>query len=273
MNATKTLSDPASNATQCSSRHSNGGLRTSIPEPFSGRRDSFLPVFPAWRTELGFHGRRGSRNASTPERRFGSARSPLRAVLSARLAPRHAHCAEPFGGAGSPARCFLYIHRKNLVFDFTQGTVASWVLQAAYSKALNRRKRFHRDPSAPPIPIGVVDRLRGSEIDSQRVMDRLTAEELLRLAIAELTEHQRETLWLHFSDGYTLREIGVKRKERMENTRHHYYRGIENLRRAIAKAALIVYCQVRPSSPDRQYVISVRPFFLLVVPCSAWALK
>ena len=29
----------------------------------------------------------------------------------------------------------------------------------------------------------------------------------------ELTEHQRETLWLYFPDGYTLREISTKWRE------------------------------------------------------------
>ena len=53
-------------------------------------------------------------------------------------------------------------------------------------------------------------------------------------ALAGLPEHQRETLWLYFSDGYTLLEISRRRKERLGNTRHHFYRGIQSLRKAIA---------------------------------------
>lgn len=65
-------------------------------------------------------------------------------------------------------------------------------------------------------------------------MDRLSASKLIQLALADLPKHQRETLWLCFWDGYTLLEIGKRRKERLGNTWDHFYRGIENLRRAIA---------------------------------------
>jgi hypothetical protein len=43
--------------------------------------------------------------------------------------------------------------------------------------------------------------------------DKLSAERLVQPALMELTEHQRETLWLYFPDGYTLREISTKRRE------------------------------------------------------------
>ena len=128
---------------------------------------------------------------------------------------------------------FLYIHRKSALFDPGRGTVASWVLQVAYSKSLNRRKRVYAAPSSSPVPISVADRLPHPDMDPQRVVEQLSAGKLMQLALAHLPEHQRETLWLYFSDGYSLREISRRRKERLGNTRHHFYRGIKNLRRAI----------------------------------------
>jgi RNA polymerase sigma-70 factor (ECF subfamily) len=45
-----------------------------------------------------------------------------------------------------------------------------------------------------------------------------------------LSEDQRETLRLHFFDGYTFAEIAQKMGQPLENVRHHYYRGLDKLR-------------------------------------------
>jgi RNA polymerase sigma-70 factor, ECF subfamily len=128
---------------------------------------------------------------------------------------------------------FLYIHRKSALFVPARGTVASWVLQVAYSKSLNRRRQVYAAPSSSPVGMSVLDHLTHPDMDPQRVVDKLSAGKLVRLALPDLPEHQRETLWLYFSDGYSLREISKRRKERLGNTRHHFYRGIETLRRTI----------------------------------------
>jgi RNA polymerase sigma-70 factor, ECF subfamily len=132
---------------------------------------------------------------------------------------------------------FLYIHRKSALFDPARGTVASWVLQVAHSKSLNRRKQTYAAPSSSPVPISMLDRLPDPDMGPERVVDRLSAGRLIQIALAELPEHQRETLWLYFSDGYSLREISRRRKERLGNTRHHFYRGIEILRRTVVANA------------------------------------
>jgi len=46
-----------------------------------------------------------------------------------------------------------------------------------------------------------------------------------------LSDDQRETLRLHFFEGYTLGEIAVKLGQPHGNVRHHYYRGLERLRK------------------------------------------
>ncbi len=46
-----------------------------------------------------------------------------------------------------------------------------------------------------------------------------------------LSEDQRETLRLHFFDGYNLSEISEKVGQPLGNVRHHYYRGMDKLRK------------------------------------------
>jgi RNA polymerase sigma-70 factor (ECF subfamily) len=49
--------------------------------------------------------------------------------------------------------------------------------------------------------------------------------------LKSLTEDQREILRLHFFEGYTLAEIGEKVAQPLGNVRHHYYRGLDKLRK------------------------------------------
>jgi RNA polymerase sigma-70 factor (ECF subfamily) len=48
-----------------------------------------------------------------------------------------------------------------------------------------------------------------------------------------LSENQRETLRLHFFEGYTLNEVAAKLNQTGGNIRNHYFRGLDRLRRQI----------------------------------------
>ncbi len=56
--------------------------------------------------------------------------------------------------------------------------------------------------------------------------------------LESLSEKQRDTLRLFFLEGYTFDEIAAKFGETAGNVRHHYYRGLENLRRHIFAAQI-----------------------------------
>ena len=51
-----------------------------------------------------------------------------------------------------------------------------------------------------------------------------------------LSEIQRQTLGLHLLDGYTFEEIAVKLDQSRGNVKHHYFRGLEKLRKQIFSA-------------------------------------
>jgi DNA-directed RNA polymerase specialized sigma subunit len=56
--------------------------------------------------------------------------------------------------------------------------------------------------------------------------------------VEDLTEDQRETLRLHFFEGYTFTEIAEKLGQSYANVRNHHYRSLEKLRRHLAEDEL-----------------------------------
>jgi RNA polymerase sigma-70 factor (ECF subfamily) len=122
---------------------------------------------------------------------------------------------------------FLWLFQKAKLFDASKGTAVSWIIQIAYHRAINRRRylivRQHYD--APTID--------ESQIASNRqhlFIDEIVARALLDRCREQLSQEQLYTLELHFFEGYTLREIADKTRQTLGNVRHHYYRGLEQLR-------------------------------------------
>ena len=58
----------------------------------------------------------------------------------------------------------------------------------------------------------------------------------LRKALDEMSDDQRETLRLYFFEGYTLEEISARLGQAAGNVKHHYYRGLDKLRRYIPRS-------------------------------------
>jgi len=99
---------------------------------------------------------------------------------------------------------FLYILRRGCMFDPARGTVASWVLQLTYSRSLNRRNGYLTRLSLRAVPVHVATDLADPETGADGATEKLSARKVVRLALAELTEAQRETLHLYFFEGYSL---------------------------------------------------------------------
>jgi RNA polymerase sigma-70 factor (ECF subfamily) len=123
---------------------------------------------------------------------------------------------------------FLEIYRRVGQFDPRRGTLKVWLLQFAYSRSMHRRnylqvRQFHKH----------VDLAEVEEELGHWSRQRLDLPETMRLAsevLAVLPEAQRQTIEMFFFEGLTLAEISERRNEKFSNVRHHYYRGLEQLR-------------------------------------------
>jgi RNA polymerase sigma-70 factor (ECF subfamily) len=133
---------------------------------------------------------------------------------------------------------FLYIHRKSSLFDSAKSSARSWIFQIAYTQAFLRRRHLKShgfyasgiaDRSLDPDP-----RTRsGAEYD--QTVEGLFGKNGWRKILDALTREQRETLRLHFFEGYTLAEIAEKLGQSYANIRNHHYRGLEKLRKHLAE--------------------------------------
>jgi len=132
---------------------------------------------------------------------------------------------------------FWYVFRKSGLFDKNKGSARSWLYQIAYTQAFLRRRHLkgHGFYSS-----GIEDKARESEPLSRPVSDYEESAEARfgrtewRRAWGSLSQEQRQTLGLHFIEGYTFQEIAGKLGQSYANVRNHYYRGLEKLRQHLA---------------------------------------
>ena len=135
---------------------------------------------------------------------------------------------------------FLFIHREAMVFDGSKSSGRSWIVQMTYRKAISRRRyltaRGHYKNSELDCCVPGFAGATTLAYDSS--VEALLGREGLKKVMRDLTAEQHETLRLHFYEGYTLAEIGKKLGQSVGNVRHHYYRGLEKLRKQMRESKL-----------------------------------
>ena len=130
--------------------------------------------------------------------------------------------------------CFLYVYRKALAFEPSRGSAKVWIVQVAYSRARDRKAHLSRRGFYVRKDIDSLeleDTLAGQEDVESEIGARLDFGRL-ECAFNDLTALQRETLKLFYFEDMGLREISERLHEPLGNVRHHFYRGLERLRRS-----------------------------------------
>jgi RNA polymerase sigma-70 factor, ECF subfamily len=127
---------------------------------------------------------------------------------------------------------FLYVYRKSTLFDPSRGSAKAWIVQIAFHRALDRkahlaRRGFYLGTDIDPLHDTLLDQT-DVEREIGAEMNRLHLER----AFEELPEIQRRTLDLFYFQGLELREISERLNEPLGNVRHHFYRGLERLRKS-----------------------------------------
>ena len=128
---------------------------------------------------------------------------------------------------------FIFIQRKCVVFDCSKSSARSWIVQMTYHRAIERRRYLTtRQFYSRADSEGMRDRLVGTPTDeSDYSAEAVFGRNGLEKVFESLSEDQRKTLRLYFFEGYTLAEIAEKLSQPYANVRHHYYRGLEKLRK------------------------------------------
>jgi RNA polymerase sigma-70 factor, ECF subfamily len=119
----------------------------------------------------------------------------------------------------------IFLQRSN--YDWTRGSVKTWIAQFAHFKALIKRRYIQTRE------LTNLDEL--SEFESGMLRFGASQGALERAAFVEeclavLNPRQRRTVELIHFDGYTLVETAAVLKQSLANTRNIYYRGLKALR-------------------------------------------
>jgi RNA polymerase sigma-70 factor (ECF subfamily) len=133
---------------------------------------------------------------------------------------------------------FLYIYKKSSLFDGSKGTVKNWISQIALHRALDRKSHLARRGFYAGTELESLDDTLSGETDLDREIGARLNRAQLEKAFAQLPPLQRKTLGLFYFEGLELREISEKLSEPFGNTRHHFYRGLERLRKCSFVQAL-----------------------------------
>jgi RNA polymerase sigma-70 factor (ECF subfamily) len=128
---------------------------------------------------------------------------------------------------------FLFVQRNCAVFDSSKSSAGSWIVHMAYQRAIERRRylatrHFYKHED-------ILNRARyvvgNPTVENDYSAEAVFGRNGLEKVLGSLSEDQRETLRLHFFEGYTMAEISAKLGQPLGNVRHHFYRGLDKLRK------------------------------------------
>jgi RNA polymerase sigma-70 factor, ECF subfamily len=129
---------------------------------------------------------------------------------------------------------FFSLYQKALQFDPAKGSAKSWMVQIAFSRSRDRRAHLWRRGFYSGTDIDSLDDTLQGQGDIEREVGlRIDFSHLLS-AFEDLTQMQRTTLALFYFQGLELKEISQRLNEPFGNVRHHFYRGLERLRKSPA---------------------------------------
>jgi RNA polymerase sigma-70 factor (ECF subfamily) len=136
---------------------------------------------------------------------------------------------------------FLFVFRKSATFDSSRCSVRSWIVQMTYHRAIDRRRylqsrHFYTQVNLEGAQEVIDPRSKGGAEDEFAL--ELVGNATMQGLLDTLTEDQRNTLSLHFYEGYTFAEIAAKLDQSLGNIRNHYYRGLDKLRKQLFAAKL-----------------------------------
>jgi RNA polymerase sigma-70 factor, ECF subfamily len=137
---------------------------------------------------------------------------------------------------------FILVHRNASAFDPSKGSARGWILQIAHRRAISRRRflssrHFYNRIDLDDLTNELGDPQAAVGQPKNTIAETFGESDFQR-AFDELSPSQRETLRLHFFDGYSLAEIATMLGQCRGNIKHYYFRGLEKLRKQLVTGKL-----------------------------------
>jgi RNA polymerase sigma-70 factor, ECF subfamily len=130
---------------------------------------------------------------------------------------------------------FIFIFRKALFYKASHGSARSWIVQATYHRAFNRRsylknRHFYTSSDLEHVVLAA-SKPQYEALFAEWTFEGVWGTESAARLRELLSPSQLTTIELHFFEGYTLEEIADHLGQTLGNVRNHYYRGLEKLRK------------------------------------------
>jgi RNA polymerase sigma-70 factor, ECF subfamily len=130
---------------------------------------------------------------------------------------------------------FIFVLRKAALYKASHGSARSWIIQATYHRAFNRRvylntRHFYTSKTLEHV-LPIVDDHRYEALFVAWTLEGIWGNESAARLRELLSPSQLATIELHFFQGYSLEEIAERLGQTLGNIRNHYYRGLEKLRK------------------------------------------
>jgi RNA polymerase sigma-70 factor (ECF subfamily) len=129
---------------------------------------------------------------------------------------------------------FIFLQRKCAIFDSSKSSARSWIIQMTYQRAIERRRYLTTRHFYSRDDANLTDKTAAAATpttENDYSAEVVFGRNGLKKVFESLSQDQRETLRLHFFEGYTLAEVAAKLGQPHSNVRHHYYRGLSKLRK------------------------------------------
>jgi RNA polymerase sigma-70 factor (ECF subfamily) len=137
---------------------------------------------------------------------------------------------------------FLLVNRDAKAFDHSKGSARAWIQQIAHRRAISRHRylssrHFYNRVDLDDLTAELTDPRAGVGQAGNPITEWF-GETGFQRAFEELSPNQCETLRLHFFEGYSLAEIATRLGQSRGNIKHHYFRGLEKLRKELVSGEL-----------------------------------
>jgi RNA polymerase sigma-70 factor (ECF subfamily) len=126
---------------------------------------------------------------------------------------------------------FIFLYERAELFDENKGAARAWLVQVAHHRSLDRQEYLHRRNFYSGTDAAFLADTVAGKSDVERELGSKLSREQLKEAFEKLSDRQRLTLELFFFEDLDFPEIAERMNESLENVRHHYYRGIQKLRK------------------------------------------
>ncbi len=131
---------------------------------------------------------------------------------------------------------FLFIFEKAGQFDPSLGRAGTWIVQATYHRAFDRRRylnarHFYSSEALEESTLRITAPYQPPVMEQS--MQGILGKVLLKRYNDALSIDQRRVIELHLIEGYPLKEVAEITQQSVTNVRSHYYRGLERLRRFV----------------------------------------